>query len=126
MSGTNCVSLSSDAIPVLIQVKEITKMQLGLWGIDYFDLFHMHFPVSLEYVDPAHRYPPEWWGDDKKVHPSKSLYTMMFYCLYMLCIGKVPIQETWTAMEELVDDGLAKNIGIRYAEFVAHMSGSGF
>lgn len=75
--------------------KSITKMQLGLWGIDYFDLFLIHFPVALEYVDPAHRYPPEWWGDDKKVHPVN-----------------VPMQETWTCMEELVDEGLAKNIGI--------------
>lgn len=46
----------------------LAKKQLGLWGIDYFDLFLVHFPISLEYVDPNHRYPPEWWGDDKKVH----------------------------------------------------------
>ena len=41
-------------------------MQLELWGIDYFDLFLVHFPIALAYVDPRHRYPPEWWGDDKK------------------------------------------------------------
>jgi len=41
-------------------------MQLEHWGIDYFDLYLVHFPVALAYVDPAHRYPPEWWGDDGK------------------------------------------------------------
>jgi len=76
-------------------VKETTKMQLDLWGIDYFDLFLVHFPISLEYVEPSHRYPPEWLGDDGKVHTIN-----------------VPMQETWTCMEQLVDEGLAKNIGI--------------
>lgn len=47
-------------------------MQLGLWGIDYFDLFLIHFPIALRYVDPSHRYPPEWFGDDGKVHLRKS------------------------------------------------------
>lgn len=41
-------------------------MQLKLWGLDYFDLFLIHFPIALQYVDPSHRYPPEWWGDDGK------------------------------------------------------------
>ncbi len=43
-------------------------MQLDLWGLDYFDLFLVHFPIALAYVDPEDRYPPEWWWDDKKVH----------------------------------------------------------
>jgi len=46
-------------------------MQLGLWGIDYFDLFLIHFPIALAYVDPSHRYPPEWFGDDGKVYLRK-------------------------------------------------------
>ncbi|KIY67189.1 Aldo/keto reductase [Cylindrobasidium torrendii FP15055 ss-10] len=76
-------------------VASAARKQLQDWGLEYFDLFLIHFPVSLEYVDPNHRYPPAWWGDDKKVHTSNDT-----------------IQETWTAMEQLVDDGLAKNIGI--------------
>jgi len=76
-------------------VKALANKQLGLWGIDYFDLFLVHFPLSLQYVDPAHRYPPEWFDDEGKVR-----------------LQNTPIQETWTAMEELVDEGLAKNIGI--------------
>jgi D-xylose reductase len=28
----------------------MARFQLGLWGIDYFDLFLVHFPVALKYV----------------------------------------------------------------------------
>jgi len=76
-------------------VKKLAKKQLEDWGISYFDLFLIHFPIALEYVDPEHRYPPEWFGDDKKVH-----------------LQNTPIHETWGAMEELVDEGLAKDIGL--------------
>jgi len=76
-------------------VKQLATSQLALWGIDYFDLFLIHFPVSLKYVDPSHRYPPEWWGDDGKVY-----------------LADTPMAETWKAMEELVDAGAAKNIGL--------------
>jgi diketogulonate reductase-like aldo/keto reductase len=58
------------------QVKQITKMQLKLWGIDYFDLFLVHFPVALKYVDPSHRYPPELFGDGGKVYTRKLWGTM--------------------------------------------------
>jgi len=71
-------------------------MQLELWGLEYFDLFLVHFPVALAYVDPKHRYPPEWWGDDKT----------------SVNLQNTPFQETWGAMEELVDSGLLKNIGV--------------
>jgi len=76
-------------------VKQLAKYQLGLWGLDYFDLFLVHFPISLQYVDPAHRFPPGWTGDDGKVH-----------------LQNTPFQETWTAVEALVDEGLTKNIGV--------------
>ncbi|KAF7307049.1 Aldo-ket-red domain-containing protein [Mycena indigotica] len=77
-------------------VKPIAQMQLGLWGIEYFDLFLVHFPIALQYVDPAERYPPEWQDAAKKV----------------VTLQGTPIQETWQSMEELVDVGIAKNIGI--------------
>ncbi|CCM03125.1 uncharacterized protein FIBRA_05246 [Fibroporia radiculosa] len=76
-------------------VGALARKQLGLWGIDYFDLFLIHFPIALQYVDPAHRYPPEWFGDDGKVY-----------------LANVPFSETWGAMETLVDEGLVKNIGV--------------
>lgn len=78
------------------RVEPIVRKQLADWGIDYFDLYLIHFPVALEYVDPSVRYPPGWHYDGKsEIRPSKAT-----------------IQETWTAMEGLVDKGLAKSIGI--------------
>lgn len=76
-------------------VKALAKKQLADWGLDYFDLFLIHFPIALQYVDPEHRYPPEWFGDDGKVH-----------------LQDTPMQETWQAMEELVDEGLVRDIGV--------------
>ncbi|KAI0308145.1 Aldo/keto reductase, partial [Multifurca ochricompacta] len=74
--------------------KEAAKMQLKLWGLDYFDLFLVHFPIALAYVDPKHRYPPEWWADDGKSVSRTDL-----------CHSEdTPFQETWSAMEELVDE----------------------
>ena len=55
----------------------------------------MHFPISLKYVDPSERYPPGFTYDGKNVVP-----------------GNATIQETWTAMESLVEKGLARSIGI--------------
>ena len=77
------------------KVEPICKKQLKDWGIDYFDLYIVHFPISLKYVDPKDRYPPGFTYDGKNVVP-----------------GKATIQETWTAMEGLADKGLAKSIGI--------------
>lgn len=78
------------------RVEPICKKQLADWGIDYFDLYLMHFPISLEYVDPSVRYPPGFKYDGKsEVRP-----------------GKATIQETWQAMETLIDKGLVRNIGI--------------
>ena len=72
------------------RVRPICKRQLQDWGIDYFDLFLIHFPIAYEYVDPAVEYPPKY-----NSKPSK-----------------VSIQQTWTAMEGLVKDGLTRSIGI--------------
>lgn len=48
------------------QVRKTTELQLKWWGLDYFDLFLIHFPVSLKYVDPAERFPPGWHAADGK------------------------------------------------------------
>ncbi|KAI9820114.1 MAG: NAD(P)H-dependent D-xylose reductase (XR) [Thelocarpon impressellum] len=78
------------------RVGPMAKKQLADWGLEYFDLYIVHFPISTKYVDPAVRYPPGWAGaDGKTVEPSTAT-----------------IQETWTGMEALVDGGQAKSIGI--------------
>jgi len=77
------------------RVEPIVRKQLQDWGIDYFDLYLIHFPVALEYVDPSVRYPPGWQYEGDEIRPSKAT-----------------IQETWKAMEGLVSAGLAKSIGI--------------
>lgn len=77
------------------RVAPICKKQLRDWGIEYFDLYLIHFPISLKYVDPSDRYPPGFTYDGKNVVP-----------------GRATIQETWTAMEALVDEGLTRSIGI--------------
>jgi len=78
------------------KVEPITRKQLADWQVDYFDLFLIHFPVALEYVDPSVRYPPGWFYDGKsEVRWSKATN-----------------QETWGAMEGLVEKGLARSIGV--------------
>jgi len=62
--------------------------------LDYLDLFLIHFPISLKYAD---RVPAEWFHDPNKKE---------------IIQEQIPIKETWEAMEELVDAGLVKNIGI--------------
>ncbi|EEQ29592.1 D-xylose reductase [Microsporum canis] len=76
-------------------VEPACRRQLSHWGIDYFDLFIVHFPISLKYVDPEVRYPPEWSAPGEKAES-----------------GNVPLYKTWGAMEELVDKRLARSIGI--------------
>ena len=77
------------------QVEPICRKQLQDWGIEYFDLYIVHFPISLKYVDPKDRYPPGFTYDGKNVVP-----------------GRATIQETWQAMETLVEKKLARSIGI--------------
>ena len=77
------------------KVEPICRKQLSDWNVDYFDLFIVHFPISLKYVDPKERYPPGFTYDGKNVVP-----------------GNATIQETWQAMEQLVEKKLAKSIGV--------------
>jgi len=72
------------------------KRSLEFWGLDYFDLVYIHFPVALEYVDPSVRYPPGWAYDGK----SEIRY------------AKTPLLETYREMEKAVEQGLIKHIGI--------------
>ena len=79
------------------RVEPIARKQLADLQIDYFDLYYIHFPVSLRYVDPEVRYPPSWTysGKDGDIQTTKA-----------------PIVRTWAAFEQLVAKGLARSIGI--------------
>jgi D-xylose reductase len=67
--------------------------------LDYLDLYLIHFPIALEYVPPEKRYPAGWVHDPDAAEPRMKP-------------ARVPISETWHAMEELVAAGLVKNIGV--------------
>ncbi|CAO3622162.1 unnamed protein product [Mucor fragilis] len=62
--------------------------------LDYLDLYIIHFPVPLKYVDPTVEYPGPWFINGK------------------VELEKSPMHELWTEMEKLVDAGLTRNIGI--------------
>ena len=67
--------------------------------VDYLDLCLIHFPIAQEYVPFEVRYPPEWLFDPTAPDPR-----MRF--------AKVPLSETWMAMEALVRAGRVRNIGV--------------
>jgi D-xylose reductase len=67
--------------------------------LDYLDLYLIHFPIALEYVPPEMRYPAGWFNDPDAATPRMKP-------------ARVPISETWAAMQELLRAGLVKNIGV--------------
>lgn len=67
--------------------------------LDYLDLYLIHFPIAQRFVPFDTRYPPGWSFD-----PDAATPRMEF--------ARVPLAETWAAMEELVDAGLVRNIGV--------------
>lgn len=68
-------------------------------GLDHLDLYLVHFPCALEYIDPETRYPPGWFFD-----PAAEVPRMRPV--------RVPLAETWAAMEALVTAGLVRHIGV--------------
>ena len=80
-------------------VKAACEKSLSDLGLEYLDLYLIHFPIALKYVDFETRYPPEWFFDPAATEPKME-------------IDPVPLYETWRAMESLVEDGLVKEIGI--------------
>jgi D-xylose reductase len=80
-------------------VRPACEKTLADLGVDYLDLYLVHFPISLKYVPIAERYLPEWIFDPKAEHPTME-------------IDPVPLFKTWRAMEELVRAGLVRKIGV--------------
>lgn len=80
-------------------VRPALQKSLDDLGLEYLDLYLIHFPISLTYIPIEKRYPPGWIFNPDADNPKMEF-------------ASVPIQKTWQAMEELVDSGLVKNIGI--------------
>lgn len=68
-------------------------------GLDELDLYLIHFPVTLAYVPFEERYPPGWFFDPSAEKPAMKPV-------------RIPLAETWGAMERLVGAGLVKRIGV--------------
>ncbi len=68
-------------------------------GLERLDLYLVHFPIALEFVPFEERYPPGWLpgsgGPDAR-----------------MTLARVPLSETWGAMEDLVAAGLVSRIGV--------------
>jgi D-xylose reductase len=65
-------------------------------GLDYLDVFYMHFPIAQKFVPIEEKYPPNTYCGEGSG----------------LQFEDVPIIDTWKAMEKLVDDGKVKSIGV--------------
>ncbi|CAJ2500572.1 Uu.00g034250.m01.CDS01 [Anthostomella pinea] len=78
------------------KVEPACRRSLSDWGLEYFDLYLIHFPGALKYVDPAVRYPPGWHFDGKS----------------QIVRSSTPMHVTWAAMEGLVTNKLARSIGV--------------
>jgi len=79
-------------------VEPACRRTLADLQLDYLDLYLIHFPIALAYVDFNVRYPAGWEFD-----PAKKTG---------LVFVDVTYRETWEGMEQLVPKGLTKNIGV--------------
>lgn len=80
-------------------VRPAIEKSLKDLGLDYLDLYLIHFPIPIKYVPIEQRYPPGWLFDPDAQSPRMEA-------------DSVPIRETWQAMEQLHSAGLAKHIGV--------------
>lgn len=80
-------------------VKPALEKTLSDLGVDYLDSYLIHFPIAQAFVPFETRYPPEWIFDPQASQPQ-------------IKTAPVPLFETWRAMENLVEQGLVKTIGV--------------
>ncbi len=80
-------------------VRPAVERSLRDLGLESLDLYLIHFPISLAFVPFDERYPAGWFFDPNATRPSMQP-------------DRVPICETWQAMEELVAAGLVRDIGV--------------
>lgn len=80
-------------------VEAACQKSLDDLGLDYLDLYLVHFPIALEYVPIEKRYPPEWLFEPEADVPK-------------MVRASVPLSDTWAAMETLVDKKMVRQIGV--------------
>lgn len=80
-------------------VRPAAERTLHDLGLDELDLYLIHFPIALEFVPFETRYPAGWLYEPGASRPAMKPV-------------RVPISETWQAMEELVAAGLVRDIGV--------------
>jgi D-xylose reductase len=80
-------------------VRPAIERSLKDLGLDYLDLYLVHFPIATKYVDFEQRYPPGWFYDPEAEQPKMEL-------------DAVPLAETWGAMEAIQRAGLTRHIGV--------------
>jgi len=80
-------------------VRPAVERSLRDLGLEYLDLYLVHFPIALKYVPFETRYPPEWIHDPAASKPRMEPIS-------------VPLADTWRAMEDLVSTGLVRRIGL--------------
>ena len=80
-------------------VQPALQKSLNDLQLDYLDLYLIHFPIAMKYIPFDERYPAGWFADPDAEKPGMEL-------------AKVPLIDTWKAMENLVEQKLVHRIGV--------------
>ena len=79
------------------------RKSLSDLGVEYLDMYFIHFPIAIQFVPIEQKYPPEWINNDP---------TLVGDNPRMIIDRGVTYQQTYQAMEGLKRAGLIKHIGI--------------
>ncbi len=80
-------------------VEGALRRTLADLGLEYVDLYLIHFPIPLKHVPASVRYPAGWLHD-----PSAAAPRMEF--------SGVPLAATWLALSAAAEKGLARHLGV--------------
>lgn len=78
-------------------VRKAFEVTLENFGLDYIDLYLVHFPFATQKIDPR-----EKGFFFRHVEDGKKKFIL----------ERSPLHEIWKELEKLVDEGLVRNIGI--------------